>query len=221
MLNFLDTSALLHGQLSSEEQYFISALTLSELEHIKTSNKSEDVKYKAREAIRFLLDKNSNITVVTTDNKKVNKMLKKHRFLSDINDHRIICEAALQGIEKRTTVNFITCDAAQYFLAKRIPILLAQYENESHRDEQEWQGWNKYNPDDKQLANLYTSPDQNVLNCLINEYAEIYVDEKLSDVLFWNGEKYRPLKYKEFTSILGERIKPRNLEQKMQPSSPD
>ena len=34
-------------------------------------------------------------------------------------------------------------------------------------------------------------------------------------MLFWNGNKYRPLNYKEFKSILGEKIKPRNLEQKM------
>lgn len=55
----------------------------------------------------------------------------------------------------------------------------------------------------------------NILNAKTNEFAEIYEGSNLRDILFWTGKNYRPLKYKEFVSVLGERIKPRNLEQKM------
>ena len=58
-------------------------------------------------------------------------------------------------------------------------------------------------------------PHNNTLNSLTNEFAKIYENGELKDVLFWDGTGYRNLKYKEFTTNLGERIKPRNLEQKM------
>jgi hypothetical protein len=58
-------------------------------------------------------------------------------------------------------------------------------------------------------------PHNNTLNSITNEFVKIYEGKELKDVLFWNGKEYRNLKYKEFTTNLGERIKPRNLEQKM------
>ena len=62
------------------------------------------------------------------------------------------------------------------------------------------------------MTTLYSMPHNNTLNCLNNEFAKIYEDGELKDVLFWTGNQYRNLKYKEFTTNLGERIKPRNLE---------
>ena len=58
-------------------------------------------------------------------------------------------------------------------------------------------------------------PHTNTLECLNNEFAKIFENNELKDILFWTGTEYRNLKYKEFTTSLGERIKPRNLEQKM------
>jgi hypothetical protein len=37
--------------------------------------------------------------VVLSDNKKIDKMLKKYSFLSDIPDHRILCAAEIEAIE--------------------------------------------------------------------------------------------------------------------------
>ena len=63
---------------------------------------------------------------------------------------------------------------------------------------------------------LYSDPKINILNCKINEFAEIFVNGTLKDVLFWNGEEYTTLKYKPIKNpYLNETIKPRNLEQKM------
>lgn len=62
------------------------------------------------------------------------------------------------------------------------------------------------------MTTLYSMPHNNTLNCLNNEFAKIYEKNNLVDVLFWNGKEYRNLRYKEFTTSLGERIKPRNLE---------
>lgn len=53
--DFLDTSAILNGGLKKYPHAFISPITLTELENIKTSNKKdEQIKYLAREAIRTI-----------------------------------------------------------------------------------------------------------------------------------------------------------------------
>jgi len=51
------------------------------------------------------------------DNKKIDKLLKKYSFLSDINDHRILCSAELTAIEQGNSINFYTNDAIQYLFA--------------------------------------------------------------------------------------------------------
>jgi flagellar biosynthesis regulator FlbT len=76
----------------------ISSITLSELEHIKNSNENETTRYKAREAVRALLA-NPKFDVILTDNKRIDKMLKKYKFLSNIPDHRILCAAELYAID--------------------------------------------------------------------------------------------------------------------------
>ena len=63
---------------------------------------------------------------------------------------------------------------------------------------------------------LYSNPKMNVLNCKINEYAEIYQEKELKDILRWDGTTYKPLKYQEIKNkFLNETIRPKNLEQKM------
>ena len=142
-------------------------------------------------------------------------MLKKYEFLSDINDHRILCAAELTAIQQGQEIIFLTCDATQYLFALQMPHLLAAYGGNDSLDEEEWAGWEKYTPSEEQLNMLYTSPNINILGCKINEFARIYEGNELKDILFWTGNEYRPLKYKEFTATTGERIIPRNIEQKM------
>ena len=211
---FLDTSALLHQNIPSDASYYISPLTLTELEKIKTSRESEDIKYKARETVRRILG-SSNITVVMQDQKKIDKLLKKHNFLSDINDHRILCAAELLAIELGTDVIFMTNDAMQYLFALRMPHLLAARPAEKPLIE-EWAGWGRYYPNEKEMALLYSDPQMNILKCKTNEYAEIYEGQELKDVLFWDGSIYRPLKYKEIRNeFMNTTVKPLNIEQKM------
>lgn len=213
--HWADTSAVLHWN-SAEAQVAISPLTLSELEHIKTNDRaSQELKYNAREAIRKIVN-GSCYSVITSNNHKIDKMLKKYNFLSDINDHRIICAAELYAEENGEDVIFMTCDAAQYTFALQMPRLMAAYTVNEKPKEDEWCGWAKYYPDDNEMNILYTDPQMNVLRCKTNEFAKIYRGSELKDVLFWDGTSYRPLKYREIKSdFLGKNIRPLNLEQKM------
>lgn len=216
-----DTSALLHqpGLLDPQAELAISPLTISELEHIKSStNYTDKIKYQAREAVRHILT-DCNFEVVKTNQKKVDKLLKSYPFLSDINDHRILCEAELYGREHGTTIIFLTSDSLQYLFACELPHLEAIYpmgDDLAFKHEDDWAGWGKYYPNEQEMALLYADPKMNTLKCKINEYAEIYEGKELKDILTWTGSSYRPLKYKEIKSeYLGQTIKPLNIEQKM------
>lgn len=213
--HWADTSAVLHWS-AAEAQMAISPLTLSELEHIKTNDRaSQELKYNAREAIRKIVS-GACYSVITSNNHKIDKMLKKYNFLSDINDHRILCAAELYAEENGEDVVFMTCDAAQYTFALQMPRLMAVYTANEKPKEDEWCGWAKYYPDDNEMNILYTDPQMNVLKCKTNEFAKIYSGSELKDVLFWDGTSYRPLKYKDIKSdFLGKNIHPLNLEQKM------
>ena len=216
--HWADTSALLHQPLlDTDIGIAISTLTVAELEHIKNSNENETTKYKAREAVRALLT-NPKFDVILTDNKRIDKMLKKYKFLSNIPDHRILCAAELYAVDQGEDIVFLTSDALQYLFAQQMPHLSATYPmgNEEMLSHEEWAGWGKYYPNEAEMTLLYQDPKINTLKCKVNEFAEIYEGSQLKDVLFWNGEQYYPLKYKDIRNpYLDETIKPRNLEQKM------
>ena len=210
-----DTSALLHQKdFINSEELAISTITLQELEHIKTTSDNDQIKFQARELVRTILSA-SKVRIVASNNHKIDKLLKRYPFLNNINDHRIICSAELCAAEQHAEIIFITNDALQYLFATQMPHLKAIYSLGEKQETDEWSGWNNYYPDEEQMTSLYAKPTINVLNCKPNEFAKIYEDNKVKDVLFWDGHEYRQLKYKEFTAPTGERISPRNLEQKM------
>lgn len=210
-----DTSALLHQKdFINSEELAISTITLQELEHIKTTSDNDQIKFQARELVRTILSA-SKVRIVASNNHKIDKLLKRYPFLNNINDHRIICSAELCAAEQHAEITFITNDALQYLFATQMPHLKALYSLGEKQESDEWSGWNNYYPDEEQMTSLYAKPTINVLNCKTNEFAKIYEDNKVKDVLFWDGHEYRQLKYKEFTAPTGERISPRNLEQKM------
>lgn len=219
--HWADTSALLHqeGLVNPQVNIAISTITIQELERIKSNEKDENVKFKAREAVRSILTTNK-FDVVLTDNQKIDKMLKKYPFLSDIPDHRILCAAELYAIENNKDIIFMTSDALQYLFALQMPHLEAVYpmgtEQAEKREDTEWAGWGKYYPSEADMALLYADTKMNVLKCKTNEFAEIYEEQNLKDVLAWTGSEYRPLKYKEiYNDFIGQTIRPLNIEQKM------
>ena len=216
MINFLDTSVVLRKDALKEyTNIYISPITLSELENIKTnSNKSEELKYLARNAVRDIINSNTIHSEIVSQ-KEVEKLLKKFNFLRDINDHRIICEAELLA-RYGEEVQFVTADGAQYLFASKMPHLTTLFYNEIYTDEGEYCGWSRHYLDNDKMNLLYSDPKMNILKCCINEYAQIYQGQELKDILRWDGTEYQPIKYKDIKNpYLGETIRPRNIEQKM------
>lgn len=96
--------------------------------------------------------------------------------------------------------------------------LTVKYINKNNNDSNDinYCGWGKYYPTEEEMIALYSNPKMNILNCKINEYAEIYEGTSLKDILRWDGNSYKPLKYQEIKNrFLDETIRPKNLEQKM------
>lgn len=216
MVNFLDTSAILNNALNLFENIYISPLVVTELESIKNSNiKSDTVKYLAREAVRDIIS-SKNITYFPISQRKINKLLKKYDFLSDINDHRLLCEALI--LAEESPVQFITSDGSLYLFAKQFSQLQTIYiepRNEYYIKEEDYCGWSKNYPSETEMISLYTHPEINTLHAKTNEFVEIYEGKELKDILFWNGQKYTNLKYQNFKGFMDEKIAPKNLEQKM------
>ena len=212
MIYFIDSSAILNGALSLYEpsHIYLSPLVLMELENLKT-NGNDEIKFRAREAIRTIIQ--SKIAMTTIPQKKILNCLKKNSCLMDINDHKMICEALI--LNNYNEVLFITSDCAQLLFARTLGLKTNYFAPKHEVRQEEYCGWAKYTPSENELISLYSRPNENVLQANINEYCEIYEDEELKDILRWTGEKYTSLKYQNFTSVLGEKIRPRNLEQKM------
>ena len=220
VINFLDTSAILNGAINIYDNIYISPIVLAELENIKTSiHKDDSLKYKARQAIRDILV-NKEILVKPISTKLIDKTFKEYPFLSNINDHRILCEALVLD-KKVGPVNFITSDCALYEISKFVDLTTVTFLTDSYKEKNQeafYCGYGKYYPTDDELVKLYTEGlNQNILNAKVNEYCEIFNHEgALSDILRWDGKSYQHLKYTNIENkTLGIKVSPRNLNQKM------
>lgn len=213
VIRFYDTSALLGGTEIAANAY-ISSIVLDELEHIKTSSQKDDeVKYKARGLVRKLM-KNTDWHHEIFPQEELEKVMRKHRFLERKNDSLLICEAIL--LCKKYSVIFVTQDACQYLIIKdRFPQIKVEYHDEEKHKENLWKGYISLEPTEEELDSIYCNPDKNILDLNINEYAIIYNKGKIGDIIKWNGETYSTLNYKPITSDYFGKINPRNIQQKM------
>lgn len=217
VIDFYDTSALLAIEnivtFFSIGHNYISHFCLSELEAIKTSaNKSEEIKAHARKVARFMLANPTAFFCDTYDERKIEKARKKHYFPDNM-DGRILAEATL--LAKRNLIVFWTADVNMSIFAREAGLEVHTFFAEE-KQEEPWAGWSKYYPSEQEFAMLYTDPKMNILGAKVNEYCVLYQDTEVRDVLRWDGEEYRKLKYNNFrNTYLGKNIKPLNLQQKM------
>lgn len=214
MINFLDTSAMLNGALGVFDNIYISPLVLTELENIKNSNRDEHIKYLARQAVRDILTSHKIKYCIAPQN-KIERILKKYNFLSNINDHRLLCESIWLHKETGEELNFITSDGALALFARQIPGINGMFWENERQEREEYCGWGRYYPSEEQMALLYSNPELNILKAHTNEFCEIFEGNQIKDVLWWDGLRYKPLKYQDFKNAFGEKVAPRNLEQKM------
>lgn len=200
MIKFLDTNALLHGCLP-ESKFYISSITLKELENIKTSaNKDGEIKYQARKLL-IMLDSNELEYEVIIFNEKMLRPIEKANL--PINDDARIIACALSLKEE---VEFITNDMA----CKNIAKLFFKNVSSSGVDIiDDYSGYQEVVLNDELLCDFYSNLNKNWFNSLTNEY--VLIRDSASNAIdsyCWDGEKYRKLKNKYLSSQFFGDIKP-------------
>ncbi len=169
MTYFYDTCALLNKQSAVLNNYFyISNVTLKELENIKTSSvKDELSKYNARKVIK-LLDENEDKYSIIDYDQKWDIELSNHTVLTDNNDSKIIL-CALNA--KVPDLIFCTDDLCCKRLAKSLG-LTVEYIKDKIDD---YKGYRELVLNTEEMANFYQyrSDQSKIYKILENEYVVI------------------------------------------------
>lgn len=198
---FYDTSSLL--LLTDEElneYFFISSISLKELEQIKTShNKDFDTKAAARHVLHKLFENQNGYEVIIYIPEMLN-LLGENQF--DINDDlRILC-CALWADRNRAPddITFITNDlslsniANLYFGNDSIDYIVPK--------EDDYCGYKEVYLDEDLMEQFYANQRYNHFKLLPNEYLIVHEREtnKIVDRLCWTGSEYRRLNFSSFRS---------------------
>ena len=211
---FYDTCSLLYEQkdaFKQNEKFYISSITLNELEGIKTSShKDEDIKYNAR-TLLHLLEENENKYEVILYTLGTDAQVELHN-LPITNDSKIIVEAfnLYQKIGKPNNFVFKTKDLACKTIARAIGLPVEHIQTK----EEEYTGYKEVILSGEGLANFYQVFLPNNMNdycLLINQYL-IIKDEngKIIDKYKWTAAGYEKINHKTITSKTFGVLKPKD-----------
>ena len=205
---FYDTCSLLLAQEKAfENKFYLSIITLKELENIKTSTyKDEETKYKARHLLHLLLENEDKYEVDTTDwHSKLS-----HLNLPDNNDSLIITSAYF--LNKKQDIVFITNDLACRALASTMKIPTSFYEE---ANDEGYTGYLELILDEDEQAKFYAdayTDNKNIYNLLTNQYA-ILIDKtsnKIIDKYKWTGTEYMQVPYRKTESTFFGKTGPKD-----------
>ena len=199
---FLDTNSIL-TDCTDISNVLISSKTLDELENIKTSShKDNDIKYKARVAVRAIREQKPEIVVVQkSDYDKIEEL-----GLEITNDNLIIASAWRYSQEN--PIVFVTQDVLCSLIANTYFGL--DVEELKLKNDDVYKGYRVVQPTDEELSQVYSKDNcENIFGCLVNEYIIINdSDGNFCDVIKWTGEKYATLNTKPFKSRAFSNVKP-------------
>ena len=187
------------------ERFYVSSISLHELENIKTSkNKIEDVRYKARK-ISHLLDEHCNDYDVVVYNFEISDYIVGTLGLdATIPDNQIVGTA--KYISEKEDVIFVTNDICLKNIARYLELDVCSVENNNLG---EYKGFIEKSLSEKEMAYFYEHISQNIYGLLTNEYLIIKNDKnEVVDTLKWDGEMYEAVRCKPFKSNMFGTLKP-------------
>ncbi len=209
-VKFYDTNALLKLQEDVfDENFIISSITLEELEKIKTSgNKSEEVKFKARNIVRLLKAYENSYEVVCYD-VEVEKLI--NNVFLEVTPDTKICACAKYYSENIGNIIFVTDDICCKFFAEHIFGLSTDTVHEEN-SKGLYLGYKEVEMTEEEMANFFQYPTVNYYDLMVNEYLIIKGLEK-DNVYKWTGEKHEVVPVRTFKSKFFKSTKPKNAYQ--------
>lgn len=212
MINFYDTNAILELCSNLEEcgKFYISSVTLHEIEHIKVSrNKDDSTKWKARIAIRWLSENSGNYEVVVY-NEEIRSILNLFE-LEDTPDNKICASA--KYLSSHEDICFVSADICCRVVAKQVFNLTVSdiYTDTSDK----YTGFKEIiMSSDDEMAYFYENLKQNIYSLLLNQFLIIKSpNSEIVDTYRWNGEEHVPLYKKSVKSIYFDKLKPKDIYQ--------
>ena len=209
-IRFYDTNAII-SDCTDISNVLISSKTLDELENIKSSShKDNDIKYKARVAVRAIREQKPKIIVVQkSDYDKIEEL-----GLEITNDNLIIASAWRYSQENH--IVFVTQDVLCSLIANTYFGL--DVEELKLKSDDVYKGYRVVQPTDEELSQVYSKDNcENIFGCLVNEYVIINdSDGNFCDVVKWTGEKYANIFNKNLkTMAFGDKLKAKDVYQRM------
>lgn len=194
---FLDTNVILENN-SDLTNVIISSKTIEELESIKSNrNKSDEIQYTARQAVKAIMRDKPEVVVVTEDDYNTLSEMK----LESNNDNLIIATAKRVNLENENSVIFVTNDYLCGLIAENYFELTVERSGEVSQ-EGLYKGYKTVTSTDEELAQIYSKDNyENIFDCLVNEYVIVNdTDGNFADVLKWTGMNYASVYNKNFKS---------------------
>lgn len=207
MKKFYDTSTLLDLQdaaFQEEEVFYISSITLTELEEIKNSfTKDDEVKYAARRLLN-LFNTNPNKFCCKIYHTTLDDDIKNFTLPLN-NDSKIIIEAFhCEDIE------FHTADLACYMIAKGLGMNVV-YTRDGAEDD--YTGYIEKTYDDIELAKFYNitlNSGKNEYGLLNGQYLLIKYNGKITDKYRWDDDHYEQVPFCKAQSKMFGKITPKD-----------
>lgn len=210
-IKFYDTNALLKlkEKVLEDEYFYISSVTLRELEHIKVSkNKTEQVKYDARKVIHILDENEEKYRTMFVTEEIIQYV--DNCGLEQTPDNQICACAAYIDSNMDDDIIFVTNDICCKVTAKDYFDLYVESVGDSL--DNTYTGYLEVVLSDDEMAYFYEHINENTFGLIPNQYLIIKnTDEEVVDSYRWNGEAYEILFKEKIRSIYFDNLKAKDI----------
>ena len=171
------------------EKFYISSITLHEIEHIKTSkNKDEETKYKARKLTHLLDEKYDGLAVIVYNFKISNFIIENLGLDDTIPDNQIVGTA--KYLSNDEDIIFITNDICLKNIARSVGLNVCSIEENK---ENIYKGYRTIKGNTNQINEVMETMDLSDWN--VNEYLIIQnTDDNSEKEMRFDGENFVSLK---------------------------
>lgn len=212
---FYDTNAILDLQDKMfEDDFYISSISLQEMENIKTSGrKDEETKYKARKALHLLDENKDKYEVVIYTTAMENYIVEKQLEVTP--DTKIIASCAFSKglLPQDTDFTFVTNDIACKIIAKNIFGINVGSVDIAEEDIK-YKGFKEVSLTEDDMAYFYENMTSNIFGLLTNEYLILKdIRGEVVDVYRWDGTQHEPLFKRNIQSLYFDKLKSKDIYQ--------